>query len=153
MESLVALEAQCLEILHSEMPNNAKVQKLMKFLKEARLHFDWVGIYMMDNASQQLVLGPFAGAATEHTKIPFGKGICGQVAVSGTALNIPDVNASDNYLACSIETKSELVMPIYHRGKLIGQLDIDSHQYNTFTPEIEDFCKKLCSQLGEYLIS
>jgi len=101
-------------------------------------HYQWVGIYWMNNAEQALHLGPFAGAETEHRVIPYGRGICGQVALSGQTFEVPDVWAQDNYLACSMETKAELVVPIYRGSMLIGQIDIDSHYLDPFSAEDEE---------------
>ncbi|MCH8545510.1 MAG: GAF domain-containing protein [Cryomorphaceae bacterium] len=131
-----------------------KVEQAMvdaaEFLQKKHKHFDWVGFYIMNNEAKTLHLGPYLGAATEHTVIPYGKGICGQVAVSGQMYHASDVGQEDNYIACSIETKSELVLPIYDaRGKLVAQLDIDSHEKNTFTPEVIESCEKVCAQIGK----
>lgn len=121
---------------------------MCKLLQEQVTHYQWVGIYWMNNSEQLLQLGPFAGAETEHTKIPYGRGICGQVAVSGASFEVPDVWAQDNYLACSMETKSELVVPIYSRSKLIGQIDIDSHFLNPFGPEDHKLLETLAQHIG-----
>lgn len=111
-------------------------------------HYHWVGIYWMNNAEQALHLGPFAGAATEHTRIPYGRGICGQVALSGEVFEVPDVWAQDNYLACSMETKAELVVPIHAKGRLIGQIDIDSHDQNPFGPEDTALLHSIAETIG-----
>jgi GAF domain-containing protein len=111
-------------------------------------HYHWVGIYWMNNAEQALHLGPFAGAATEHTRIPYGRGICGQVALSGEVFEVPDVWAQDNYLACSMETKAELVVPIHSKGRLIGQIDIDSHDQNPFGPEDTTLLHSIAEAIG-----
>jgi GAF domain-containing protein len=84
-------------------------------------------------------LGPYAGAVTDHTVIPFGKGICGQVAESNQNFVVPDVQAQDNYIACSITVKSEIVVPLFVHGKNIGQIDIDSHVLDPFTAADERF--------------
>lgn len=98
-------------------------------------YYNWTGFYFMNNAAQQLEIGPYVGAFTDHTVIPYGRGICGQVALSGKTFEVPNVNDQDNYLACSVETKSEIVVPMYQGEVLIGQLDIDSHKTNPFTSE------------------
>lgn len=117
-------------------------------LKNKVPHYQWVGIYWMNNQEQALHLGPFAGAETEHTRIPYGRGICGQVAVNGTSFEVPDVWAQDNYLACSMETKSELVVPIYCGTRLIGQIDIDSHFLNPFGPQDHSLLESLANVIG-----
>ncbi len=112
--------------------------------------FDWVGIYVMNHEDNVLELGPYIGTPTEHVRIPFGKGICGQVAVSGETFHAPNVNEEDNYIACSLDTQSELVVPIFNKkGELVAQLDIDSHSKATFSPEIISYCEDLCKKWGE----
>jgi L-methionine (R)-S-oxide reductase len=127
------------------------LQKICDLLFNAIPHYNWVGFYFMEDDAQMLQLGPFAGAATDHTRIPYGRGICGQVAVSGVAFVVPDVWAEDNYLACSLETKAEIVLPIFKEGKLIAQLDIDSHYANPFTDKDRAFLENLCAVLGPRL--
>jgi len=101
--------------------------------------YDWVGFYFMHHPSRKLHLGPYVGAPTDHTVIDFGKGICGQVAESGNSFLVEDVNAQSNYIACSIDVKSEIVVPLYQNGNLIAQIDIDSHIINRFQAEDEQF--------------
>ena len=127
------LQKTALTLLQSE--GWSGIAPVCELLRSEVPHYHWVGIYWMNNAEQALHLGPFAGAATEHTRIPYGRGICGQVALSGEVFEVPDVWAQDNYLACSMETKAELVVPIHSKGRLIGQIDIDSHDHNPFGPE------------------
>lgn len=114
-------------------------------LQRENPHYNWVGFYWMDDADQALHLGAFVGAATDHVRIPYGRGICGQVAQSGQTFVVPDVLAQDNYLACSIETKAEIVVPVYKDGKLVGQLDIDSHRKDPFNEgevhRLEQICE------------
>lgn len=108
---------------------------LVHWLDKNVAYYNWTGFYFMNDEKQQLEIGPYVGAHTDHTVIPYGKGICGQVALSGKTFEVPDVYAQDNYLACSLETKSEIVVPIYKDEKLIGQIDIDSHELDPFTAE------------------
>lgn len=101
--------------------------------------YDWVGFYFMNHQSRKLHLGPYVGNPTDHTVIDFGKGICGQVAESGKTFVVDDVNAQDNYIACSIDVRSEIVVPLYRGDELIGQIDIDSHQLKAFGADDEQF--------------
>ena len=110
-------------------------QNLVSWLDKNVSYYNWTGFYFMNEEKQQLEIGPYVGAFTDHRIIPYGKGICGQVALSGKTFEVPDVNAQDNYLACRLATKSEIVVPIYANDKLIGQIDIDSHQLDPFTRE------------------
>jgi GAF domain-containing protein len=120
-----------------------KLQGICDYLQQNIAHYNWVGFYFTDSQSKTLHLGPFAGAPTEHTIIPFGKGICGQVAVSNQNFVVPDVNAQDNYIACSLTVKSEIVIPLFVNGKNIGQIDIDSHTLNAFTEDDERFLEQI----------
>ena len=109
-------------------------------LKENLPKYNWVGFYMIEKPASpadepMLVLGPYVGAVTPHTRIPLNQGICGAAASSGHTVIVDDVNSDPRYLACSIETKSEIVVPICVRGQVVGELDIDSHFLAAFTPE------------------
>lgn len=127
-----------------ERRGNDALGDVCELLKSSIPYYNWVGFYRMNNATQILEIGPYAGAETDHTRIPYGKGICGQVAVSGDTFTVQDVTEQDNYIACSIETKAEIVVPMYLNGELIGQIDIDSHHASPFTEEDEAFLKSLC---------
>lgn len=114
-------------------------------------HFDWVGFYLADkHIENQLVLGPYVGEPTDHTIIPYGKGICGQVAVSQETFVSQDVSAEDNYISCSIHVKSEIVVPILKDGKFIAQIDIDSNLKNAITDEKKELLEKICTLLSNH---
>lgn len=119
------------------------LQSICAYLKNNFAHYDWVGFYFHHKTEPKLILKAFAGEPTEHTEIPFGKGICGQVAESDKNFRVDDVNTQNNYIACNIFTKSELVMPIFINGKNIGQIDIDSHQKNAFSSKDEAFLQEV----------
>src|SRR6202165_796721 len=104
----------------------------VKLLHDRMLKYNWVGFYMLEDKPvnsqpHMLALGPFQGAMTPHTRIPLHQGICGAAASTGKTVVVDDVNLDNRYLACSIETKSEIVVPVFVRGKVVGELDIDSH--------------------------
>ncbi len=112
-------------------------------LRERVHHFDWVGFYMIEygrlGEEPMLVLGPYVGAETPHKRIPLNQGICGAAVSSGQTVLVDDVNADPRYLACSLETKSEIVAPVLMKGSVVGELDIDSHTPAAFRrrrPEI-----------------
>lgn len=125
-----------------------KLQKICTLLDQEISYFNWTGFYFRNGEKEELVLGPYVGAETEHTHIPFGKGICGQVAVSGETFVVPDVTKESNYLSCSISTKSEIVVPIFKNGENIGQIDIDSHQIDPFTQEDIELLEWLCEEVA-----
>jgi GAF domain-containing protein len=127
------------------------LQHICKLLKSEVSHYDWVGFYFKNGNKNELKLGPYAGAPTDHTIIPFGKGICGQVAVSNQNFVVPDVKAQDNYIACSITVKSEIVIPIFVDGKNIGQIDIDSNTLDPFSVKDEEFLEFVCAKVATLL--
>ena len=113
-----------------------KLQRVCDLLTEGVPHYDWVGFYFVNpHKPRELVLGPYTGAATEHTVIPFGRGICGRAAEERRMVIVGDVTREDDYLACSEATRAEIVAPIFNGGVMVGQLDIDSNTYDPFTPE------------------
>ena len=120
-------------------------KSLVQWLDEEVSYYNWTGFYFMNDEKQQLEIGPYVGAYTDHTVIPYGRGICGQVAMSGKTFEVPDVHAQDNYLACSLATKSEIVVPIYKGENLVGQIDIDSHELDPFTQEDHDLLEAVAN--------
>ena len=126
-------------------------KSLVQWLDEEVSYYNWTGFYFMNDEKQQLEIGPYVGAYTDHTVIPYGRGICGQVAVSGKTFEVPDVQAQDNYLACSLATKSEIVVPIYKGENLVGQIDIDSHQLDPYTQEDHDLLEAVANFVAQRL--
>uniref|UniRef100_UPI0040494DC6 GAF domain-containing protein n=1 Tax=Gelidibacter sp. TaxID=2018083 RepID=UPI0040494DC6 len=114
-------------------------------------YYNWVGFYFRNGDKQELKLGPYVGEPTDHTIIPFGKGICGQVAVSNKNFVVPDVSAQDNYIACSMTVKAEIVIPIFVDGENIGQIDIDSNTPDPFTEADERFLEFVCKEVAKIL--
>ena len=106
-----------------------------------------MGFYFKNGDKEELKLAQFTGEPTEHTIIPFGKGICGQVAVSNKNFVVQDVSEQDNYISCGWKVKSEIVIPIFVNGENIGQIDIDSHTANIFTEEDEDLLEFVCREV------
>lgn len=125
-----------------------KLQSICQLLNQNVSHYNWVGFYFANHEDKTLHLGPYVGAPTDHTVIPFGKGICGQVAESNANFVVPDVAAQDNYIACSFTVKSEIVVPLFVNGINIGQIDIDSHVLDPFTNEDERFLEFVNSELA-----
>lgn len=137
---LKVLEGKVSQILDQKEKNiDDRLQEICNLLREHVAYYDWVGFYFKNGNKEELKLGPYAGAPTDHTIIPYGKGICGQVAVYNQNFVVPDVKAQDNYIACSMTVKAEIVVPLFVNGKNIGQIDIDSNTLNPFTEEDERF--------------
>ena len=124
---------------NSAKTRDEKLLSICQLLNSKIEYYNWVGFYFANHETQTLHLGPYVGAETDHTVIPFGKGICGQVAESNANFVVPDVAAQDNYIACSFTVKSEIVVPLFVDGKNVGQIDIDSHIIDPFTAEDEHF--------------
>lgn len=144
------------EILHilrnDDYDQQKKLEKVCEYLKENVEYYDWVGFYFANKEQKTLHLKAFAGEPTDHTVIPFGKGICGQVAVSNSNFVVPDVAAQDNYIACSINVKSEIVIPLFKHGENIGQIDIDSHRADPFGKEDEYFLEWVNQQVSSVIM-
>ena len=126
---------------------NARVLmgEAVALLQRERPHYNWVGVYLLEG--EELVLGPFVGKPTPHTRIPLNKGICGAAASSGKTLIVDDVQADPRYLACSLETRSEIVVPLVRAGRVLGEIDIDSDAPAAFTEED----RKLLEAVAEIL--
>lgn len=149
---LHALRPRVLEILsQNETPVEERLQTLCSFLKTQVPYYDWVGFYFRNGDREELKLGPYTGAPTDHTIIPFGKGICGQVALSNQTFVVPDVSAQDNYIACSLDVKSEIVVPLFVHGKNIGQIDIDSGTPDPFTEADAAFLEFVNAEVAKIL--
>ena len=115
--------------------------------------YNWVGFYMLEKGAAEptLVLGPYVGAPTPHTRIPLHQGICGAAASSGRTIVVDDVHSDLRYLSCSIETKSEIVAPIFVRGEVAGELDIDSHLPAAFGADDRLLVEHCARLVGRYL--
>ena len=135
--------------LNKYLSRDEKLQNICQFLSDSISYYNWVGFYFANHETQTLHLGPYVGAETDHTVIPFGKGICGQVAVSNNNFVVPDVAAQDNYIACSFTVKSEIVVPLFVNGENIGQIDIDSHVIDPFTEEDERFLEFVNQEIAK----
>ena len=138
-------------ITDSNNTTESKLQKICELLKSEIPHYDWVGFYFKNGDKKELKLGPYAGEPTDHTIIPFGKGICGQVAESNKNFVVPDVQAQDNYIACSITVKAEIVVPLFVNEENIGQIDIDSNTPNPFTKADETFLEFINFEVAKIL--
>ncbi|KAB7528193.1 GAF domain-containing protein [Flagellimonas olearia] len=137
---LATLQPKVLSIITDDSKTvDTRLGEICELLRSEVSYYDWVGFYFRNGNKEELKLGPYAGAPTDHTIIPFGKGICGQVAVSNQNFVVPDVAAQDNYIACSITVKAEIVVPLFVNGENVGQIDIDSNTPDPFSEEDERF--------------
>jgi len=146
-----SLRPRVSSIIDSNKTADTKMQEICELLKAEIPHYDWVGFYFKNGDKRELKLGPYAGTPTDHTIIPFGKGICGQVAESNQNFVVPDVQAQDNYIACSITVKAEIVVPLFINGENIGQIDIDSNTPDPFTAADETFLEFVNFEVAKIL--
>ena len=150
--NLIHLKPEVKSIINqSEITLDERLHKICELLESNVDHYNWVGFYFKNGNKEELKLGPYVGEPTDHTIIPYGKGICGQVAVSNENFVVPDVTAQDNYISCGWKVKSEIVIPIFKNGKNVGQIDIDSHTVDPFTKDDEILLESICKKVSEIL--
>ena len=129
-------------------------QSIVETIARRLPYCNWTGFYMLDpNDNETLILGPYIGDPTPHVRIPVTEGICGAAAASGETVIVDDVNADPRYLSCSIQTKSEIVVPIFAHGEVIGEIDIDSHTPGAFTEIDRKFLEEAARIVGVYIES
>lgn len=126
----VSLREEIVGAVGGAADGRAAMTEAVRLLKERLPHYSWVGIYLLEG--DELVLGPYLGKPSPHTRIPLNRGICGAAASQKQSIIVDDVNSDPRYLACSIETKSEIVVPIMRGESVLGEIDIDSDQGSAF---------------------
>ena len=137
-------------IIHGAGDTKEKMQGICDLLRNDVACYDWVGFYLVDEDEDDMLhLGPFNGDPTDHVKIRFGEGICGQAANLKRTFLVQDVTKETNYLSCSSRVRSEIVVPILKGGIIVGELDIDSHELSPFTEDDQEFLEKVCGWLGD----
>jgi L-methionine (R)-S-oxide reductase len=125
-----ALSAEVIDAIGRAPDAPAALQTVVTLLKSRLPHYTWAGIYLLDG--DELVLGPYLGKPSPHTRIPLNRGICGAAATEKATIIVDDVNADPRYLACSLETRSEIVVPIMRGDRVLGEIDIDSDRPAAF---------------------
>lgn len=147
-EALKQLPDQVQAILEQTDKRDESLQQVAQLLSDQIEVYDWVGFYIAAaDGRPELHLGPYVGNPTDHTVIPFGKGICGQVAESHKTFVVDDVDAEDNYLSCNIHVKSEIVVPIMDGDRFLAQLDIDSNTKAAMDKTHQQILENICDQL------
>lgn len=141
------LLAEIDRLVSSGLSRDETLLRVCQLLESSVAYYDWVGFYLVEG-EKELVLGPFAGEPTEHVRIAFGIGICGQAAKRKETFLIQDVSCETNYLSCSPKVKAEIVVPLFKDGRVVGELDIDSHQLSPFSDEDRDFLEQICRRLS-----
>lgn len=139
------------QIISQKLSVANRLQAICDLLESEISYYDWVGFYFKNDDKEELKLAQYTGEETEHTIIPYGKGICGQVAVSNQNFVVQDVSAQDNYISCGWKVKSEIVIPIFVNEENIGQIDIDSHTVTPFTEKDTQLLEYICKKVSNIL--
>ena len=134
----------------AEPDTGRALQRVVAVLKDSVPSYTWVGIYLMEG--DELVLGPFLGKPSPHTRIPLGRGICGAAATEKATIIVDDVNADPRYLACSVETASEIVVPIMDGERVLGEIDIDSDRRAAFGPADRELLEAVARSITPRLV-
>lgn len=139
------------KVVDGDGTKQEKLKAVCEFLCEKVEYYDWVGFYIADAEKRILTLGPYVGEPTEHTRISFGQGICGQAAEIKKPFVIQDVRKETNYLSCSVKVMSEIVVPVFRGDKIVGELDIDSHTVSPFSEKDTILLEKVCDMVAPLL--
>jgi L-methionine (R)-S-oxide reductase len=133
-------------LLAKETDGTRAMETVVRVLKRNHPDYTWVGIYLL--YGNELVLGPYEGKPSPHTRIPLGRGICGAAAAEKQTIIVDDVNADPRYLACSVETRSEIVTPIMLDGDVLGEIDVDSDRHAAFGPKDRELLEAVAALLA-----
>ena len=144
-----SLLADILSTIAAAPDADAALTDTVRLLKQHRPHYTWAGIYLLEG--DELVLGPYLGKPSPHTRIPLGRGICGAAASQKTTITVDDVNSDPRYLACSLDTKSEMVVPIMRGDIVLGEIDIDSDRAAAFGDEDRELLERIAPALAQRL--
>jgi len=151
-QAFLQLITQLKQLIAAAGAQDEKLAVLCARLKDSVPYYNWVGVYRLDEQTKSdLILGPFAGVPTEHIRIPFGRGICGQTAVRQQTMIVQDVSKAQNYRSCNPLVKAEIVVPICFSGALLGVLDIDSHERAPFTDADRAFLEHVAALIAPLL--
>jgi len=146
MKTADEVVSQAEQMVDSSATRDEVLRYAVQILKQEREHYNWVGIYLIEGDT--LVLHNYIGKPTEHTHIPIGKGVCGVAVAEGANQIVGDVTRLDNYLACSVETRAEIVVLIRRGMDILGQIDIDSDLENAFTKEDEALLSRVADLIA-----
>jgi L-methionine (R)-S-oxide reductase len=150
-ESLTTILDSIRQLASTSASLSALQQQIVTIISQRLPHYDWVGFYMLDaNDPDILVLGSFVGEPTPHIRIPVHEGICGAAVATRSTIVVDDVTADPRYLSCSLKTRSEIVVPIFVKDKVVGELDIDSHTPAAFTASGREFLEDAARIVGNY---
>ena len=137
------------QALRKDRDATGAMTSAVRILNTIMPDYAWVGIYLLDG--NELVLGPYVGKPSPHTHIPLGRGICGAAAAEKVTIIVDDVNSDPRYLACSADTKSEIVVPIMRGGDVLGEIDVDSDRLAAFGEADKRLLESVATLLAERL--
>jgi GAF domain-containing protein len=143
------LTATLLSAIAAAPDGRAALAETVRLLKAGRAHYTWAGVYLLEG--DELVLGPYLGKPTPHVRIPLGRGICGAAATQKATITVDDVNGDARYLACSLETRSEIVVPIMRGDEVLGEIDIDSDLPAAFGADDRQLLEAVAQALAQRL--
>lgn len=143
-----SVERQIRQVLNGTTDPASAMTRTVEILKGIP-HYSWVGIYQL--SGNELVLGPFLGKPSPHTRIPLGRGICGAAASAKATIVVDDVNSDPRYLACSLETQSEIVVPVMRGSDVLAEIDIDSDTPAAFGQRDRQLLEAVAALLAEKL--
>ena len=136
-----------IEAIVGRLRGEQALTEVCRFLRSEFSHFDWVGVYRLEGT--ELVLGGWAGARpTEHVRIPIDRGICGRAARDGVSVVVADVRSDPEYLACFVETRSEIVVPVRDSGQIVGEIDVDGRTIGAFDDSDRRFLEEVARRLS-----
>jgi L-methionine (R)-S-oxide reductase len=147
MSDYAAIEAEIRRNVASAFDATEAMTRLVRILKERMPHYTWVGVYVL--VGDELLLGPYLGKPSPHVRIPLGRGICGAAATERQTIIVDDVNSDPRYLACSLETQSEIVVPVMRGDEVLAEIDIDSDQRAAFGPDDRRLLEAAAAALAE----
>jgi len=136
-------------IINKDEDLETRLKDICLLLNKEQKGYDWVGFYLVEDG--ELVLGPYIGEPTDHTNIDFGEGVCGQAAEREESFLVDDVKQEKNYLSCSPQVESEIVVPIFKEGEVVGEIDIDSHKKARFEEEDQNMLEEVAEMVGKML--
>jgi L-methionine (R)-S-oxide reductase len=146
MNSSDEIVGQVEQIVDSDVPRDEVLREAVRVLKQERDHYKWVGIYLLEGDT--LVLHNYIGKPTDHTHIPVGRGVCGTAVAERANQIVGDVTKLDNYIACSVDVRAEIVVLIRRGSEIFGQIDIDGDTENAFTSEDEALLSRVADLLA-----
>ncbi|MCI4346223.1 MAG: GAF domain-containing protein [Thermoplasmata archaeon] len=136
----------------TRLTGGAALTEVCRFLRDSFLHYNWVGVYRLDGASLFLV-GWDGERATEHVEIPLGKGLCGRAAREDRTVIVGDVQSDPEYLACFLDTRSEIVVPVRSGGKVVGEIDVDGRRENAYDDSDDRFLNEVARRIAPMLLA